>query len=636
MQRQWTLQDSADRYLIDKWGAPYFGINPKGHLAYRAQGEGGGEIDLRDLVDDLRRRDIQAPILIRFNDVLRSRVQILNDCFTQSIQAYGYQGNYRGVMPIKVNQQRHVVEELVRHGKPYKLGLEAGSKPELLVAIALLDSPDAYLICNGYKDAEYIETALYAQALGLRPYLVLDRFAELDLVIEVSQRMQSRPRIGMRAKLSTKGSGRWKDSTGDRSKFGLSAREMVQATEKLRAAGMLDCLELLHFHIGSQITAISSVKDAIREAAHLFCNLREMGATGLSVVDCGGGLAVDYDGSQTNFHSSKNYSIQEYANDLVSILQDTCDAKSTPHPTIVTEAGRALVAHHSMLVFNTLGIHNFNEAAAAACAPEPTDHEILHRMWEALGAVNTRNFQESYNDIMEAKEASVTLFSHGVIDLKTRARAEEMFWATCTRIQHVIRGASYVPDDLRGLEKLLSDTYYCNFSVFQSLPDAWAVGHLFPVMPLHRLDEEPQRQAILADLTCDSDGKLDKFIDLRDVRSTLSLHAADGKPYYLGAFLVGAYQEILGDLHNLFGDTHAVHVSVDDSGSYRLEHLVEGDTVADVLSYVEYDRTDLLRRVRSSAEAAVQSGRFSPEKFAKFMKCYEAGLSGYTYLEDID
>jgi arginine decarboxylase len=636
MDRKWTLQDSADTYLIDKWGSPYFGINAKGHLAYQPNGPAKGEIDLRALVDDLRRRDIQAPILIRFNDILKSRVKNINDCFNHSITSYGYKGAYRGVMPIKVNQQRHVVEELVRHGKPFHLGLEAGSKPELLVAIALLEDSDALLICNGYKDHEYIETALYAQWLGLRPYLVLDRFAELDLVIAASKKLGIRPHIGMRAKLSTRGAGRWKESTGDRSKFGLSAREMVQAVEKLREANLLDCLELLHFHIGSQITAISSVKDAIREAAHLYCNLRSLGATALQVVDCGGGLAVDYDGSQTNFHSSKNYSTQEYANDLVSILQDTCDAHSVEHPTIVTEAGRALVAHHSVLVFNVLGTHDFSDAAAAAHAPEKDEHDILHRMWEAFNAVNKRNFQEAYNDIIEQKEESVTLFSHGVIDLTTRARAEELFWATCRRIQKTIREADYVPDDLRGLDKDLSDTFYCNFSVFQSLPDAWAVGHLFPVMPLHRLDEEPQRQAILADLTCDSDGKLDHFIDLRDVRNTLPLHAPDGKPYYLGAFLVGAYQEILGDLHNLFGDTNAVHVSLDDAGNYHLEHLVEGDTVADVLSYVEYDRAELLRRVRRTAETAVRSGRFSPEHFAQFMKRYETGLSGYTYLEDID
>ena len=638
MDRKWTLQDSAELYLIEKWGTPYFTTNQRGNLVYQPNGPGHGEIDFKDLVDDLCRRGIQAPMLIRFNDILKSRIEHLCTAFSRSISAYGYQGIYRGVMPIKVNQQRHVVEELVHHGKPFHLGLEAGSKPELLVAMALLEGDNAVLICNGYKDREYIETALSAQWLGLRPYIVLDRFAELDLLIEASRKMGIRPHIGMRAKLSTRGSGRWKESTGDRSKFGLSAREMVLAVDKLKEADMLDCLELLHFHIGSQITAISSVKDAIREAVHVYCNLRRLGATGLNVVDCGGGLAVDYDGSQTNFHSSMNYSTQEYANDVVSILQDICDANEEPHPTIVTEAGRALVAHHSVLVFNVLGVHEFHDVNAIEKIAQPSEdeHDVLHRMWEAFSSVNKRNFQEAYNDIVEQKEESVTLFSHGVIDLKTRARAEELFWATCRRIQKTIRDLPYVPDDLKGLDKDLSDTFYCNFSVFQSLPDAWAVGHLFPITPLHRLDEEPQREAILADLTCDSDGKLDRFIDLRDVRDTIRLHAPNGKPYYLGAFLVGAYQEILGDMHNLFGDTNAVHVSMDELGNYSLEHLVEGDTVAEVLAYVEYDRSELLRRVRKAAEGAVRAGRFSLEQLGSFMKRYEEGLSGYTYLEDID
>jgi arginine decarboxylase len=638
MEHKWTLQDSVDYYLIDKWGEPYFALNGQGNLVYQPRGAGAGEIALKALVDDLRRRGIQAPVLVRFNDILASRIAHLNQAFKTSIDSYGYQGSYRSVMPIKVNQQRHVVEELVRVGAPHRLGLEAGSKPELLVAIALLQGDGALLICNGYKDAEYIETALNAQWLGLCPYLVLDRFAELDLIIEVAERTGIRPHIGMRAKLSTRGSGRWKESTGDRSKFGLSAREMVLAVEKLQAHGMLDCLQLLHFHIGSQITAIKSVKEALREAMQLYCNLRQLGATDLTIVDCGGGLAVDYDGSRTNFHSSMNYSTQEYANDVVSILQDISDAHGVPHPTILTESGRALVAQHSVLIFNVLGVHELagQTGREEDLTPAHDAHEVLQRMWEAYNSVNKRNFQEAYNDIIELKEESITLFRHGLLNLQTRARAEELFWATCRRIQKTLRQAEYVPDDLSRLDKELSDTYYCNFSVFQSLPDSWAVGHLFPITPIHRLNEEPTRDAILADLTCDSDGKLDRFIDLRDVRDTLRLHEPNGKPYYLGAFLVGAYQEILGDLHNLFGDTNAVHVTLDADGNYNLEHLVEGDTVSDVLGYVEYDRNELLRRVRASAEAAVRSGRFASEHFAQFMRRYEEGLNGYTYLEDID
>jgi arginine decarboxylase len=638
MERKWTVQDSAETYLIPHWGKPYFSVNPRGHMVCSPKGLGGGEIDLKELMDDLCRRGIQAPILIRFNDVLRHRIEEVNVAFAKAIADYEYKGLYRGVMPIKVNQQRHVVEELVEHGRSFHLGLEAGSKPELLVAVAMLEGADRYLVCNGYKDAEYIETALYAQSLGLRPYIVLDRFAELELVIQVSQKMGIRPHIGMRAKLATKGSGRWKSSTGDRSKFGLSAREMVCAVERLTQVGMLDCLKLLHFHIGSQITAIRSVKDAVREAVHLYCSLRDLGASHLDTVDVGGGLAVDYDGSQTNFHSSKNYSTQEYANDVVSMLQSVCDTNGHPHPTIITEAGRALVAHHSVLVFNVLGAHEFYEGGqdAEKSPPAAEDHVVLKSMWEGFCSVTKKNFQEIYNDVVELKEESVTLFGHGVIDLLTRARVEELFWATCRKIQKIIAEAEYVPEDLQGLNKDLSDTFYCNFSVFQSLPDAWAVGHLFPMCPIHRLDEEPERQAILADLTCDSDGKLDKFIDLRDVRDTLPLHAGNGKPYYLGAFLVGAYQEILGDLHNLFGDTNAVHVSMTESGQYTIDHLVEGDTVSDVLGYVEYDRSELVRRVRRAAETAVREGRFTPEQFAQFVRKYDEGMSGYTYLEDFD
>ena len=635
MEPRWTVQDSAELYGISHWGASLFSVNDAGHVVYRPAGSGEG-IDLKTLIDDLRRRGIQTPLLLRFSDILSVRVAQINEAFAKSIKEYGYEGRYNSVMPIKVNQQRHVVEELVRYGAAYGLGLEAGSKPELLVAIALLQHDDL-LVCNGYKDAEYVETALDAQRMGLRPYLVLDRFDELEIIIDAGRRLGLKPRIGIRAKLSTKGAGRWKSSTGDRSKFGLSAREMVKAVERLRDANLLDCLELLHFHIGSQITAIRSIRDAVREGTRLYCNLRSMGAVNLNTVDVGGGLAVDYDGSKTNFHSSRNYSMQEYANDVVWTIQEICDGNTQPHPSIFTEAGRALVAHHSVLVFNVLGVHRFADGSPDDTRePAADEHDVVHSMWDAYGQVNKKNYQEAYNDIVEAREESVTLFNHGIIDLRTRARVEGLFWATCERIQKATHETDYVPEDLSGLRRELSDTYYCNFSVFQSLPDAWAVGHLFPVLPIHRLTEEPQRDAIIADLTCDSDGKLDKFIDLRDVRDTLRLHAINGAPYYLGVFLVGAYQEILGDLHNLFGDTNAVHVTVDQFGGYSLDHLVEGDTVAEVLGYVEYDRAELVRRVRSSAETAVRAGRFTPEQFKDFMQRYEAGLAGYTYLEDID
>lgn len=645
LERRWSVQDSVELYHTRSWGAPYFGVNARGNLTVMPRGktgpDGEGEIDLKELVDDLCRRGIGAPILLRFNDILEAQVGDLSNAFVTSIREYGYKGAYRGVMPIKVNQQRHVVEELVRAGQRYNLGLEAGSKAELLIALALLDGNNGFLVLNGYKDSEYIETALHAQKLGLNPVLVLDRFAELELVVQLARVHGVRPNIGVRARLSSKGAGKWQESSGERSKFGLSASEICRAVEFLKQHDMLDCLRLQHFHIGSQITSIRSVKDAIREATRVFQDLRRMGANNLEFIDVGGGLAVDYDGSKTNFHSSRNYSNQEYANDIVSAIQDTCDKPSDggeplPHPTIITEAGRALVAHHAVLVFNVVGTNAMaSPRVQDELKPAPEEHASVHSMWEAYQGVTNKNFQESYNDAVTLKDEAETLFGAGVIGLRTRARIEDLFWAVCERVAKTIESLDYVPEDLAGLKKLLSDTYYCNFSVFQSLPDSWAVDQLFPIVPLHRLDQEPTREAILADLTCDSDGKVDSFIDLRDVKPTLRLHTTNGQPYFLGAFLVGAYQETLGDLHNLFGDTNVVHVGLPESGrGYRLEHVVEGDRVSDVLSYVEYDRNELVRRVRQTAEAAVRAGRISFEESAAFMRRYEEGLAGYTYLED--
>ncbi len=642
MERRWGVQDSAEHYLINAWGAPYFSVGQNGNLAVNPRGkpsaEGGGVIDLKALVDDLLKRGINPPVLLRFNEILDSRVLDLAGCFEKAIQEYGYKGKYRGVMPIKVNQQRHVVEELVRAGKKTHLGLEAGSKAELLVATALLEDEDSLLVCNGYKDSEYIATALAAQRLGLRPFLVLDRFAELDLILQVAKQEGLRPSIGIRFRLSSRGAGKWQESSGDRSKFGLSASEVVRAVEILKAHDMLDCLNLLHFHIGSQITSIRSVKEAVREAVRVYNDLRQMGATSLDHMDVGGGLAVDYDGSKTNFHASMNYSHQEYASDIVYGILDACDQTGIPHPTIITESGRALVAHHAVLVFNVLGVNEMTSPRVREdLKAGPEEHRTVHAMFDAYQSVNAKTYQEAYNDAVTLKDEAETLFSAGVIDLTTRARIEDLYWATCEKVMKVTEKLDYVPDDLVDLKKNLSDTYYCNFSVFQSLPDSWAVDQLFPIIPIHRLDQEPTREAILADLTCDSDGKVDAFIDLRDVKKTLRLHAPDGKPYFLAAFLVGAYQETLGDLHNLFGDTNVVHVSIQEgSSTYSLEHVVEGDRVSEVLSYVEYDRADLIKRIRQSAERAVKAGRMSFEQSAAFMRRYEEGLAGYTYLEDID
>lgn len=630
----WTIQDSLEHYLISRWGNPFFSINAKGHLQCAPKRDCEGTIDLKELIDDLKRRGIKPPVLIRFNDILSAQVESLATCFKKSIDDYHYHATYRTVMPIKVNQQRHVVEKLVDTGYPYHLGLEAGSKPELLVAMALLKKDRGLLVCNGYKDEDYIETALHAERLGIKTMLVLDRFAELEKVISVSKRLSIKPRIGLRAKLAARGKGRWVESSGDRSKFGLSVREIMHTIEHLKQHDMLDCLSLLHFHIGSQITTIRSIKNAVREAAHLYCGLRSIGCKKLDHIDVGGGLAIDYDGSQSNFHSSMNYSMQEYANDVVSVLQDICDELEQPHPHVISESGRALVAHHAVLIFDVLGANELGiKDEAGILRPREDDHSILHTMYEAYDSVSAKNAQECFNDIVTAKDEGIALFSHGVIDLESRARIDELFWATCKKILKLIQTVSYVPEDLNNLGKMLSDTYYCNFSVFQSIPDAWAVGHLFPVVPIHRLNEAPSQEAILADLTCDSDGKIDQFIDLRDVKRTLRLHKLKSdEPYYLGAFLVGAYQETLGDLHNLFGDTNAVHVSLGDDGHYLLEHVVVGDTVSEVLSYVEYDRIDLVRKVRDSAELAVRRGELTFEQSAELMKRYEDGLSGYTYL----
>jgi arginine decarboxylase len=632
--RGWTIRDSLELYGVPSWGGGHFAINEAGHVEARPQGGDGPAIDLLELVKDLERRGIRTPLLIRFSDILASRVQGLADAFTRASDEYGYQGRYRGVYPIKVNQQRHVVEEIVEKGAPAGIGLEAGSKPELLVALALLDTPGALIICNGYKDRAYVETALLAQRLGRTPIIVVDRFHEIDLILKTARELGIRPHIGVRARLTTRGAGKWVDSTGDRSKFGLTAAEMVEAVDRLRAEDMLDCLELLHFHIGSQITAIRAHKDALREASRVFVGLHEMGARP-GIVDVGGGLGVDYDGSQTNFHSSMNYSVQEYANDVVASIQEACDEARVPHPDIVTESGRAMVAHQSVLIFDVLGV---NEVCSDR-PPEPVDeddHRVLTELAEIWSTISRKNVQEGYHDAVQLKEEASQLFSLGYLDLRARARVERLFWACCEKILRIVRELPYVPEDLADLEKALADTYYGNLSVFQSAPDHWAVKQLFPVMPIQRLDEKPTRRGVFADLTCDSDGKIDQFIDQRDVKSVLELHAWTGAPYFVGMFLVGAYQEILGDLHNLFGDTDAVHVSLGENGGYTVEHVVEGDDVSDVLRYVQYDSRALAEKVRRTVEQALREGHISLEESARLRKRYAEGLREYTYLSRDD
>ena len=629
--RGWTVRDSAELYGISNWGTPYFSVDEGGTILVHPREPDGPRIDLLGLVEELRRRGLRTPLLIRFSDILESRIGEINACFTQAIREYEYRGSYRGVYPIKVNQQRQVVEELVEYGRASRLGLEVGSKAEMLVALAVLDTPEALIVCNGYKDRAYMETALLAQRLGRHPIIVLDRPNELESLVKVSGELGIRPHIGVRARLTTRGRGNWVDSTGDRSKFGLSAAEIVGVVERLRSEDMLECLEMLHFHIGSQVTAISAHKEALREASRILVGLAEMGAS-VRYVDVGGGLGVDYDGSQTNFHSSMNYSTQEYANDVVAAIAEACDERGTPHPEIVTESGRALVAHHSVLVFDVLGVDEAKRSSAPKPAEE-NEHRVIRDLYEVQAGIRAKNVQEGYHDALQLKEEATSLFNLGYLTLPERARVEELFWSCCERILRIVRDLEYVPEDLEGLERALADTYYGNFSVFQSMPDAWAVKQLFPIMPIHRLNEQPTRRGILADLTCDSDGKVDHFIDLRDVRSVLELHAPDDRPYYIGVFLLGAYQETLGELHNLFGDTDAVHVRIYENNTYSVDHVVEGDSVEDVLAYVQFDRRTLSEQVRRAVEEALRKGEISIEESALLRRRYRQSLSGYTYLD---
>jgi arginine decarboxylase len=628
--RGWTIKDSLELYNVPQWGQEFFGINAAGRIEVRPRRAQGESVDLFELVQDLKSRGLRTPLLIRFCDLLATRVQQLCGSFERAIDEYGYRGRFRGVYPIKVNQQRHVVEEVIAFGERYGIGLEAGSKPELLIALALLDTQDALIICNGYKDRAYVETALLAQKLGRTPIIVIDRFDEIDVIVKAASELGIRPHLGVRARLTTKGAGKWVESTGDRSKFGLSALEIVDAVERLRAEDMLECLELVHFHIGSQITAIRAHKDALAEASRVYVGLHEMGAAP-HILDVGGGLGVDYDGSRTNFHSSKNYSMQEYANDVVSFIQEACDESEVPHPDIVTEAGRAMVAHHSLLVFDILGVNEMipGKQPAAVGEDDPKVLQDLHGVWRT---VSRKNVQEAYHDVLQLKEEASTLFSLGYLDLLGRARAERLFACCCEKILRIVRELENPPEDLEDLEKGVADTYYGNLSVFQSAPDHWAVKQLFPVLPIHRLDERPTRRGVIADLTCDSDGKIDRFIDQRDVRHVLELHPWSGQPYYLGMFLLGAYQEILGDLHNLFGDTDAVHVRLDEETGYHVEHVVEGDSVEEVLAYVQYDRASLIEAVRRTIERALRQRRITIEESAQLRRRFEQGLNDTTYL----
>jgi arginine decarboxylase len=616
---------------VSSWGRDFFTINDAGHLVLKHQ---DSSVDLKLLVDDLIERGISLPILLRFSGLLDARIKLLNGAFAKAIKDYGYGAGYRGVYPIKVNQSRKVVDAITRYGEPFHYGLEAGSKPELLAAMALLHDREALIICNGYKDEHYIETALLASRLRHRVVLVVEKPSELGLIARVADRIGIEPSVGIRMKLSAKGSGKWQESGGDHAKFGLTAGEILAAVEELRTQGRIDCLRLLHFHLGSQITAIRSVKDALREATRMFAELRKLGCEGLSYFDVGGGLGVDYDGSQTNFDYSMNYSVQEYANDVVSSVQDACDAEDLPHPTLVSESGRAVVAHHSILVVDVIGVTASTIDEPPLEPPPDKAHDIAHDLWEIYQGVTRKNVRELYHDAVEYKDQILSLFNLGHLSLEERARCEKLFWASCHRMRRIAKDLNRVPEELLKLDRFLSDTYFCNFSMFQSLPDVWAVDQLFPVMPIHRLDEEPKRPAILADITCDSDGTIDAFTDLRDVKDTLPLHSPNGEHYYLGIMFTGAYQEILGDMHNLFGDTNVVSVDMSADGpGYDIDEVVYGDTIEDVLRYVDYQPKELINSLRKQVEVAVREGQMSLEESRQLMQRYRSGLASYTYLE---
>ena len=627
----WTVFDAAELYEVANWGKGYFSVNDQGHVSVHPTRQSHPAIDLKELVDRLAARGVQAPVLLRFGDLLKDRLGQIHAAFQKAIDDHAYRARYRCIYPIKVNQQRQVVEEVLRYGRPHQFGLEAGSKPELLAVVAMAGN-DVPVVCNGFKDKRFVETALLAHKIGRQMFLVVEKYTDLDLILRCARQIGVRPRIGVRLKPASAGSGRWQSSGGRHSKFGLTATEVLQALADLKDQGMEDCLVLLHFHLGSQITNIRHIKQALNEAARVYVELVRRGAA-LECLDVGGGLGVDYDGSQTAFESSANYTLQEYANDVVFHIQSVCDEAGVDHPTIFSESGRAVAAYHSVLVFNVLGVS----------APVPRDVPLdlpadakkpLVDLRDTYQALSHRNLLESFHDAQQALEIAMGLFGSGYLTLAERSQAEEIFWAVCRKIRRLADDLEYVPEELEGLDAMLSETYFSNFSLFQSLPDSWAVKQQFPIMPIHRLDERPCRHAVLADVTCDSDGRVDHFINRRDVKRTLSVHPFDGRPYYLAVFLVGAYQEILGDLHNLFGDTNAVHVGLDAEGRPAIEAVILGDSVRQVLQYVQFDAEALLVRLRASVEAAVREGVVDEALADHMLRHYQAALEGYTYLED--
>ncbi len=628
-------EDAMATYGVDRWGRGYFSVSSEGHLIVHPTQDPAVGIDLKDLTDQLRRRDLQPPLLVRFTDILRHRLAELAKAFENAIQEMEFKGGYRCVYPIKVNQQRHVVEEILAFGKEHGFGLEAGSKPELLAVLAMVEDETTPIICNGFKDDQFIESVILATKLGKNIIPVVEKYSELKLIVKHAKAHGVRPQIGMRIKLATKGSGRWEQSGGVHSKFGLFIGEVLDAIEFLREEDMLDCLNLLHFHLGSQITTIAPIKRAIIEMVRVYAELYKTGA-GLKYIDVGGGLGVDYDGTRTTEGSSINYSLQEYANDVVYHVQELCDEADVPHPTIISESGRAMVAYHSLLIFNVLGSSGFDGFEPPVEMDRSEVDDLPHpisTLYDAYFELDEKTYMQSYHDAQVARVEAMHLFNLGYCSLQMRALAERLYFGICFKALEYIQDLPNPPRDLQALQTQLCRTYFCNFSVFQSIPDSWAIDQVFPIMPIHRLDERPTAHGILADITCDSDGKVDHFIGQSKVSTTLPLHMMNnGDDYYIGAFMVGAYQEILGDLHNLLGDSNAVHVSLDEQGRPCIDEVVEGDTVTEVLQYVQYDTEQLRRNFRRAVEAAVRCDRLTVEEATRLRRFYEQGLSGYTYL----
>ena len=629
--KKWTIEDSKELYNINGWGVSYFGINDKGNV-YVSPCKDNAQIDLKEVIDELALRDVTPPVLLRFPDILDNRIEKTASCFQRAKEEYNYKGDNFIIYPIKVNQTQPVVEEIISHGRKFNLGLEAGSKPELHAVIAVQCQSDSLIICNGYKDQAYIELALLAQKMGKRIFIVVEKLNELETIAKVAKKLNVKPNLGIRIKLASSGSGKWEESGGDASKFGLTSAELLQALDILKQKGMQECLRLIHFHIGSQITKIRRIQTALREAAQFYINLHKMGYD-VEFVDCGGGLGVDYDGTRSsNSESSVNYSIQEYVNDCIYTFVDAADKNGIRHPNIITESGRSLTAHHSVLIIDVL------ETASLPEMPEefeakPDDHQLVKDLYDIWDNLNPRNMLEDWHDAEQIRDEALELFSHGIVDLKTRAEIERMYWSVAHEINALAKSMKHVPEELKNLDKLLADKYFCNFSLFQSLPDSWAIDQLFPIMPIQRLNERPTRHATLQDITCDSDGKISNFVADGHIKHVLPIHALRrNENYHLGVFLIGAYQEILGDMHNLFGDTNAIHISVKD-GRYHIDQIIDGETVEEVLDYVQYNPKKLVRQLETWVTKSVKEGKISLEEGKEFLGTYRSGLYGYTYLE---